>query len=150
MRNTKSTVVKSKNGVYVRGEVWSPERYRRDMDRRNAYNRKTYRQIQVRLRRDTTPDILNWAEIIPNFNLYIRDLIRADLKKRIKRGEIELDMKTGGIKVLKPMKDIEPMRTECDDWNIDEESLGKAEDIWSIKRERGRRKKNVEEDDEEE
>ncbi len=139
MRSLKKTVVKSKDGVYVRGEVWSNARYRKDMDRRNAYNRENYKQIQLRLRRDTTPDMLNWITLIPNFNEYIRDLVRADLKKRIEAGEIELNMQTGEITVLKAPEDIELMGDACADWNCD--PLPEGTDIWNIVLPKGRKKK---------
>lgn len=150
MRSTKSTVVKGKDGVYVRGEVWSKERYRKDMDRRNKYNRETYRQVQVRLRRDTAPDILNWVTLVSNFNEYVRDLIRADLQKRIKRGEIAVDDQTGAVTVLKkPAKlDISGEPGDVSDsWNLESLPEGAA-DIYSIKLKAGpdKKKKDTEEE----
>lgn len=140
MRSLKKTVVKGKDGVYVRGEVWSNARYRKDMDRRNQYNRETYKQIQVRLRRETTPDLLNWITLIPNFNEYIRDLMRADLQRRMDAGEIELDMQTGEIKVLKQPEDIELTGDSCSDWNR-EEPLPEGSTLWNIELPKGRKKK---------
>ena len=140
MRSLKKTVVKGRDGVYVRGDVWSHERYKKDLDRRMAYNRKNYKQVQVRLRRETTPDMLNWITLIPNFNEYIRDLMRADLKKRIDAGEIDLDMQTGEITVLKAPGDIELKGDSCSDWNCKSLPEG-ATDIWNIALPTGRKKK---------
>ena len=46
---------------------------------KNKYNKKVYKQIQLRFRKDTEKDLIEKLESEPSINAYIKNLIKKDL-----------------------------------------------------------------------
>lgn len=113
---------------------------KKNWDRQNAYNRKHYKERQLRLRIDQYPQLMNWLELVP-FNEYVRGLIMADLLERQERGEIGIDDKTGEIEVLMEVEDLKLSADSCSKWNLEDGLPEGAEDIWGIEHKKGRKKK---------
>lgn len=126
MRN-KSSMTENQN-VMNNAEM----KNKKDWTRQNKYNREKYKQTQIRLRKETYPHLLNWVELVPSFNVYIRGLMQKDMLERQERGEIEIDPETGEIRVTGETEGIELKADGCSKWNLTGELPGDAEDIWSI------------------
>lgn len=46
------------------------------------YNKEHTKQVTLRLNRRTEADIIDWLELIPNKQGYIKALIRLDMERR--------------------------------------------------------------------
>lgn len=46
------------------------------------YNKEHTKQVTLRLNKRTEADIIDWLELIPNKQGYIKGLIRADMERR--------------------------------------------------------------------
>lgn len=109
LRNTKSKVVIGKKEVFANGRVYDKEVYKRNQEYRVNWNRQKNKQIQVRLRKDKYPDVINWLSMQTNFNEYVRELMKADMERLEKEGKIKIDKDTGAVTVL-----CDPAEIGCD------------------------------------
>lgn len=82
--NTKKKAVKSKNGVYAQGRIWTPEQYTRFRKYQVAFTKEHYRTFAIRFSRETDADIIAYLEAQNNVVEYLRKVIREDNKKKKK------------------------------------------------------------------
>lgn len=83
--STTKKAVKSKNGIYANGRIWTPEQYDRFRKYQVAFTKKHYRTFAIRFARDTDADIIEYLEKQDNVVEYLRKIIRADNKKNKKK-----------------------------------------------------------------
>ena len=49
------------------------------------YVKATYRQFIVKVNRNTDPDMVAWLESMDNVQVYLRELVRKDMKRKLAR-----------------------------------------------------------------
>ncbi len=62
------------------------EKYRRQLDYMNVYNKKTYRTYTLRFNKNSENEIIDWLNSQDSLKTYITTLILSDMKKKRKKG----------------------------------------------------------------
>ena len=57
--------------------VYSKAKYRAN----TKYNKKAYKDVKVRIRKDNEQDMLSYLSMKESINEYIKELIKEDMKK---------------------------------------------------------------------
>lgn len=58
--------------------VYNEAKYRAN----TKYNKKTYKDIKIRIRKDNEQDILSYLSVQKSINEYIKNLIKEDMKNK--------------------------------------------------------------------
>lgn len=82
MQSTKKKAVEKDDMIYAQGKMWSRKSYMHFRQYQTEFNKKRYRMYGIRMLNEADSDLIKWLDSQENLNLYLKDLIAKDMKKK--------------------------------------------------------------------